>query len=208
MKSRTIVIKNRYIIFILVLAIVFFVFSLISKGSYKNKEDIIISTNANITNYNDTNQIVHQTNYKKKEPYKNTPQQIEGYEVIGRLEIPKIDLNTYILSETNKDTLNISVTKLCGPKVNRVGNLCIAGHNYNNNNMFGNLKKLEKEDKIYVTDIYDNKIEYIVYEIYKVFPKETECLSQNTNGEREITLITCTTGAIKRLIIKAIELYD
>lgn len=208
MKSRTIVIKNRYIIFILVLAIVFFGFSLISKGSYKNKEDIIISTNANITNYNNTNQIVHQTNYKKKETYRSMPQQIEGYEVIGRLEIPKIDLNTYILSETNKDTLNISITKLCGPKVNRVGNLCIAGHNYNNNNMFGNLKKLEKEDKIYVTDIYDNKIEYIVYEIYKVFPKETECLSQNTNGEREITLITCTTGAIKRLIIKAIELYD
>lgn len=208
MRSRTIVIKNRYIIFILVLAIVFFGFSLISKGSYKNKEDIIISTNANITNYNNTNQIVHQTNYKKKEAYKSMLQQIEGYEVIGRLEIPKIDLNTYILSETNKDTLNISVTKLCGPKVNRVGNLCIAGHNYNNNNMFGNLKKLEKEDKIYVTDIYDNKIEYIVYEIYKVFPKETECLSQNTNGEREITLITCTTGAIKRLIIKAIELYD
>ena len=208
MRSRTIVIKNRYIIFILVLAIVFFGFSLISKGSYKNKEDIIISTNANITNYNDTNQIVHQTNYKKKETYRSMPQQIEGYEVIGRLEIPKIDLNTYILSETNKDTLNISVTKLCGPKVNGVGNLCIAGHNYNNNNMFGNLKKLEKEDKIYVTDIYDNKFEYIVYEIYKVFPKETECLFQNTNGEREITLITCTTGAIKRLIIKAIELYD
>lgn len=40
------------------------------------------------------------------------------------------------------------------------------------------------------------------------YTKETECLSQNTNGEREITLITCTTGAIKRLIIKAIELYD
>ena len=95
------------------------------------------------------------------------PQQIEGYEVIGKLEIPKIELTTYILSETDKNTLKVSVTKLCGPKVNGVGNLCIAGHNYNNSNMFKDLKKLEKEDKIYVTDIYDNKVVYVVYDIYK-----------------------------------------
>lgn len=90
---------------------------------------------------------------------------------IGKLEIPKIDLTTYILSETDKNTLKISVTKLCGPKINGVGNLCIAGHNYNNSNMFKDLKNLEKEDKVYVTDIYDNKVIYVVYEIYKVFPK-------------------------------------
>lgn len=64
---------------------------------------------------------------------------------IGKLEIPKIDLTTYILSETDKNTLKISVTKLCGPKINEVGNLCIAGHNYNNSNMFKDLKNLEKE---------------------------------------------------------------
>lgn len=206
MKSRTIVIKNKYLLFILILAIVFFVFSLVSKYSCKKSEDTLIASE-NTTIYN-TTQTVSQSNYKEKEPYKNMPQQIEGYEVIGRLEIPKIDLNTYILSETNKNTLKVSVTKLCEPKVNGVGNLCIAGHNYNNNNMFGDLKKLEKDDKVYITDIYDNKFVYVVYEIYKVFPKEVECLSQNTNGEREITLITCTKGAIKRLIIKAVELYD
>ncbi|MGN1271271.1 MAG: sortase [Clostridia bacterium] len=206
MKSRTIVIKNKYLLFILILAIVFFIFSLVSKYSCKKSEDTLIASE-NTTIYN-TTQTVTINNYKKKEAYKNMPQQIEGYEVIGRLEIPKIDLNTYILSETNKDTLKVSVTKLCGPKVNGVGNLCIAGHNYNNSNMFGNLKNLEKDDKVYITDIYDNKFVYVVYEIYKVFPKEVECLSQNTNGEREITLITCTKGAIKRLIIKAVEIYD
>lgn len=180
--------------------------SLTSKINLKKKENII-NAKENIDTKNEV-QTAQTKNYKQIEPYKNMPQQLEGYEVIGKLEIPKISLTTYILSETNKNTLKVSVTKLCGPKVNGVGNLCIAGHNYNNNNMFKDLRMLEKEDKVYVTDIYNNKTIYVVYDIYKVFPKEVECLSQDTNGEREITLITCTKGAIKRLIIKAVEVYD
>ena len=134
--------------------------------------------------------------------------EIDGIEVIGKLEIPKINLNTYILAETSKESLNKSITKLCGPKVNGVGNLCITGHNYNNNKMFGKLDKVKIDDKIYLTGTNGNRLEYVVYDIYKVYPKDLECLSQETNGQREITLITCTTGAIKRLIVKATEVYD
>ena len=134
--------------------------------------------------------------------------EIEGTEVIGKLEIPKIDLTTYILEETSKENLNKSVTKLCGPKANGVGNLCITGHNYHKDLMFGDLKKVELNDKIYVTGLNGNKVEYVVYDIYTVYPKEVECLSQATEGERQITLITCTTGAIKRLVVKAVEIYD
>jgi len=136
------------------------------------------------------------------------PKEFEGIEVVGKLEIPKINLTTYILAETNKENLNKSVTKLCGPKVNGVGNLCITGHNYHKERMFGDLNKLEIGDKIIITDIKGINIEYQVYDIYKVYPKDTECLNQETGGERQITLITCTTGAIKRLIVKAVEIYD
>lgn len=135
-------------------------------------------------------------------------QEIDGVKVVGRLEIPKIELVTYILEDTSKETLNKSVTKLCGPNVNGVGNLCITGHNYHNDKMFGDLKKIEVNDKIYITGTNGMKIEYVVYDTYTVYPKEVECLSQETFYEREITLITCTTGAIKRLIVKATEVYD
>jgi len=74
--------------------------------------------------------------------------------------------------------------------------------------MFSKLKKIEKNDKILLTDIYNETKEYVVYDIYKIKPDEVECLSQETEGEREITLITCTTGALKRLVVKAIEVYD
>ena len=140
--------------------------------------------------------------------YQNMPQQINGYTVLGKLIIPKIELETYILDETNKTSLNTSVTKLEGPGINEVGNFCITGHNYLNANMFGKLKKLEIGDTISMVDPYDRKINYQIYAIEKVSPKDVSCVSQETEGDREVTLITCTLGAIQRLVVKCIEIYD
>ena len=140
--------------------------------------------------------------------YQNMPKEVNGYKVIGKLEIPKIELATYILAETNDKTLNVSVTKLTGPNINKEGNFCITGHNYNNNRMFGKLKKVELGDKIILTDTYDRSVTYTVNSIDKVDTTDIEVLSQDTMGEREVTLITCTTGAIKRIVVKAIEEYD
>lgn len=144
----------------------------------------------------------------KLEQYKNMPRDLKGYKVIGKIEIPKIKLSSYILSETNNKTLKVSVTKLYGPEINKVGNFCIAGHNYRNNKMFGGIKNLEKGDEITLTDTYDRTVKYQVYDNYKASPKDVSCLNQETNGEREITLITCTAGAIQRVIVKAVEIYD
>lgn len=138
--------------------------------------------------------------------YINLPRSWKGYEVIGKIEIPKLSLEKYILSQTNNETLKVAVTKVVGPKVNEIGNFCIAGHNYTQT--FGKLKELAKGDIIFLTDTYDRRKMYQIYDITKVSPTDLSCLSQETNGEREVTLITCTLGAIKRQIVKAIEVYD
>lgn len=143
-----------------------------------------------------------------KKEYETMPQTIKGYKVIGKIEIPKLNLSSYILGETNNKSLKVSVTKLYGPPINQIGNFCIAGHNYRNNKMFGGIKKLQKGDKIILTDTYGEPITYEVYENYQTDPKDVSSLDQDTGGEREITLITCTAGAIKRVIVKAVELYD
>lgn len=140
--------------------------------------------------------------------YQNMPEKLKEYKVIGKIECDKINLNQYILEETTDKSLNVSVTKLYGPKINAVGNFCIIGHNYINSKMFGNIKKLEIGDIIKITDTFDKTIEYKVYNIYTTNPKDTSCLLQETDGEREITLITCTFTGINRLIIKASENYD
>ena len=59
----------------------------------------------------------------------------KGYPVIAKLEIPKIDLETYVISEYSEQALGVSVTKFYGGNPNEVGNFCIAGHNYVTKNM-------------------------------------------------------------------------
>ena len=74
--------------------------------------------------------------------------------------------------------------------------------------MFYKLKNLSIGDEIVLTDVYGRICSYQVYQIDKVLPDDLSCLEQETRGEREVTLITCTIGAQKRLIVKAREIYD
>jgi len=138
--------------------------------------------------------------------YENFIQEYKGYKVVGKISIPKLEVEKYILEETTEDSLKVAVTKVHGPKVNEIGNFCISGHNYIQT--FGRIKELEIGDRIILTDTYNRQMTYQVYKNYKVYPNDISCLSQETNSEREVTLITCTLGAIKRNIVKAVEVYD
>ena len=138
--------------------------------------------------------------------YENIPKDIDGYKVIGKITIPKINVEKYILAETMEETLKLSCTKVCGPEINKTGNLCLAGHNYRDT--FGFISSLEIGDIIEITDTFDRTVKYGVYKIERVSPYDTSSLSQETDSEREVTLITCTLGAIKRVVVKAVEIYD
>lgn len=138
--------------------------------------------------------------------YENMPKEVDGFKVIGKITIPKIDVEKYILEETTAESLLSGVTKICGPEINQIGNFCIAGHNYGDT--FGWISSLETSDEIYITDTYDRSLKYQVYEIERVSPYDISSLSQDTDSEKEITLVTCTLGALKRVIVKAIEVYD
>ena len=130
----------------------------------------------------------------------------KGYPVIAKLEIPKIDLETYVISEYSNQALGVSVTKFYGGNPNEVGNFCIAGHNYITNNMFHDLKKLSVGDTFTLIDNNAHEGIYKIYLVETVEPDETQCLSQKTNGRIEVTLITCTTDSSKRIIVKAVKI--
>ena len=129
----------------------------------------------------------------------------KGYTVVAKLEIPKIQLETYILQNYSVEALNISVTKFWGANPNEIGNFCVAGHNFRNKNMFRNLKKLQTGDKLFISDNKIGNVEYEIYDIYKVKPEDVSCLTQETEGRREVTLITCTNDSKQRIIVKARE---
>lgn len=87
----------------------------------------------------------------------------------------------------------------------RFGNFCVAGHNFQRKTMFSKLKKLKIKDKIILEDNKNGRTEYEIYEIYKVEPSNVTCLSQETKGKKELTLITCTSDSQKRIIVKSKE---
>lgn len=122
--------------------------------------------------------------------------------MVGLIEIPKINISYPIIENTNEDLLKISVCKFSGPLPNRIGNLCIAGHNYKNNSMFSKLHKLNIGDSFYITDLNNTELKYTIYDKYVVEENNLECL-KNSNAV-EVTLITCyNLNNSKRLVIKA-----
>ena len=133
------------------------------------------------------------------------PKEFNGYKVIAKLEIPKIGVDTCVLEEFSKDALYECVTKYWGGAPNEIGNFCIAGHNSKRKNMFTDLKKLEIGDILILSDERYGKVTYEIYDIYKVKPTNVQCLSEETRGSVEITLITCTTDSNYRIIVKARE---
>ena len=142
---------------------------------------------------------IHQTEESILTTYK-------GYPVIAKLEIPKIDLETYVISEYSNQALGVSVTKFYGGNPNEVGNFCIAGHNYITKNMFHDLKNLSIGDTFTLIDTNHHEGVYKIYSVETVEPDETQCLSQKTDGRIEVTLITCTTDSSKRIIVKAVKI--
>ena len=132
------------------------------------------------------------------------PKTYMDYEVIAKLEIPKINLETNVLKDYTADGMKVCSSKFFGPEPNEVGNFCIAGHNYDQENMFNHLINLEKGDELYLTDNKNGKVTYSIYDIYRVKPQNTAPIGQETNGNKIVTLITCVNYSRSRLIVQAI----
>ncbi len=126
----------------------------------------------------------------------------EPYYPIATISIPKINVNEVVLSRTSDELLKISPTKFRGPDPNEIGNLCIVGHNYRNTKFFSKVPTLEIGDALELTDSKGRTVTYQMYSKYEVSPEDRECLLQETNGKREITLITCTNDGNLRVIAK------
>lgn len=216
MKINFICFKFPKILFFTICTILILITSIGIQIKNSPKEEIIqisstLEENHNIIENNSTFQNTpiaskEQIEIQVEKKSRILPKKLKNFEIIGKIEIPKLKLEKYILSESSTKSLKVSVAKLCGPQINKIGNFCIAGHNYNK--VFGKIKYLEKNDQIILTDVYGDSIVYQVYDNYKTSPKDVSCLNQNTQSERELTLITCTMGATKRVIIKAVEVYD
>jgi len=199
-KRKNIVTKRRVAIFLIILIVLLFLISVIIgiKLFTKNKEDN--------NNKKHQDEIISQEEEQLPEIVPSEiPYKMEEVEVLGAISIYKLGLQKNILDKTTDSSLSLSVTKFYGPNINEKGNFCITGHNYKN--IFAYLDNLELGDTFYIVDKKrSEKVTYKIYDKYTVNPNELECLNQDTDGKREVTLITCNPGGLTRLILKAREI--
>ena len=154
------------------------------------------SSNNVIDNYNIYK--LYSNSYLNKS-YNNTSQS----EFFGVIQIPKINLYYSVFSHLDENLLKVSPCKFYGDSPKTYGNICIAGHNYNNSMFFSNLFLLDNNDEIYIYDANNEKYTYIVFKSYEVIPSDLSPLFDYENNSKELTLITCNNLNSNRLIIKA-----
>ena len=147
-------------------------------------------------------------NYELSNLYTNVNSQNNAdnqNDLFGTIRIPKIDLYYPIFSYLNDELLKIAPCKFYGDNLDSYGNLCIAGHNYDNNALFSNIYKLNFNDEIYIYLADNKEYVYTVIDNYEVDNNDLSPIFNYNTDEKLLTLVTCNNINDKRIIIKAIQ---
>ena len=129
---------------------------------------------------------------------------IDGYEYIGVLEIPSLNLSLPVMSEWDYTRLRISPCRFTGSYY--ADDLVICAHNYAKH--FSSIKWIEIGADIYLTNVKGMTIHYIVTNRETVEPTAVEQMIANTKNsetstlEWDMTLFTCNTGGQTRCAVR------
>lgn len=130
------------------------------------------------------------------DPNRDMPvQNIQGYDYVGMLEIPALDLLLPVMAQLDNTRLQVAPCRYTGsPYLN---NFVIAAHNYPSH--FGNLKDLKPGDEITFTDMDRNVFTYEVVVLESLMPTAVE---EMTAGEYDLSLFTCTVTGNYRVTVR------
>lgn len=127
--------------------------------------------------------------------------------VNGTIDIPSIDVHYPVIEYVAASSLNVAITHFSGPGLNQPGNVVLAGHRAWGNLYFTRIDQLEKGDVIWVTDSHRDRVQYVVTGHREVTSDDTSVLRQprgEHEGERHLTLISCTYDLRNRYIVEAV----
>ena len=119
---------------------------------------------------------------------------VNGYDYIGFVEIPKIEIKLPVLSEWDYARLKIAPCRQFGSI--STDDIVIAAHNYKKH--FGNLSSLSIGDEIILTDTSKNTYAYSVARIEVLNPTDVEKVQ---NSGYDLVLYTCTYGGKTRVTL-------
>lgn len=142
---------------------------------------------------------------KKEEPQKEKTYTVNynGYTILGRIEIPRIGINTVILKEHTYAAMSIGSIKTYGVDLNEKGGFVISAHNYRGSSpFFYPIRLLKNGDLVYIFDNQGRKMTYTVYSVSRyVNPNDTSYLV--TTKDYHLTMVTCESGGKSRIVVKA-----
>lgn len=155
-----------------------------------------------LSNYNITKLYTDMYTQKNNSSLNNN---IESPPILGIIEIPKISVYYPIFSNYSDELLKISPCKFYGTQPGKLGNLCIAGHNYDNNKFFSKISSLQTNDEIIIYNNSNKKFSYYVYNIYEVKYDDLSPVYSYDKNDKLLTLITCNNLNNNRIIVRALH---
>ena len=127
--------------------------------------------------------------------------EIDGYDYIGYLDIPSLELSLPVMSEWSYPQLKIAPCRYAGSVY--LDDMILAAHNYDRH--FGRLKNLEGGELVRFTDVDGNVFDFSVTELELLWPEQTE---EMLSGEWDLTLFTCTLGGRERVKVRCDQIED
>ena len=128
--------------------------------------------------------------------------------IFGIIEIPSIKIYYPVFSHLNEKLLRISPCKFFGESPKEKGNLCIAGHNYDNSMFFSKICNLNINDEIFLFDNDGKKYIYVVTDIYEVESSDLSPIFNYNKSEKILTLVTCNNLNSNRIIVRAKGMWN
>ena len=188
LKKKKYIFKIQLLISIILLVyFLIYIFNNNKKNKKLEKISAVIDTNINITSLYDekyqSNKVLNQKIY------------------LGKIIIEKINLKYTVFNNYDIELLKIAPCKFYGVNFGEKGNVCIAGHNYNDSKFFGRIDELENKDEIKLIDLESKEYKYVVYDKFETNEEDLSILKSNKNYE--LTLLTCNNINKKRIIVKA-----
>ena len=126
-----------------------------------------------------------------------------GYTILGRIQIPKVGIDTVILKEHTYAAMNIGSIKTYGVDLNEKGEFVISAHNFRGRTpFFYPVRNLVSNDIVRIIDNKGRTMEYSVYAVNRyVSPNDTSYLV--STDDYHLTIVTCENGGKSRIIVKA-----
>ena len=137
----------------------------------------------------------------EKTPTEMSTVKVDGYDCIGILSVPVLDLELPVLTDWSYAKLKKAPCHYYGSYYEK--DFVIAAHNYKSH--FGRLSELQTGDIVFFTDV--NGVAYY-YEVILLETLPKEATKEMITGGFDLSLYTCTPGGASRVTVRCNAVKD